>query len=135
MNELYVKSILAGIMFGIWPLLMNRSGLSGNVSSAVFSAIVFLGILPFAVMTSGATLATANWVMVIVAGCLGAIGLLFFNGMLARATSQNVGSLFVTMLVVQISLPALYQVVILGQVSPRKIAGFLAAVLTAILLV
>ncbi len=48
MGELQFKAIVAGVFFGIWPLLMNKSGLSGNVSSAVFGLGVLMIVAPFA---------------------------------------------------------------------------------------
>ena len=86
MNELQAKAVLAGVFFGIWPLLINRSGLNGNIGSACFSAAALIGVLPFALYSSGFTIPTANWTMVALAGFFGALGLLSFNGMLAGAS-------------------------------------------------
>jgi hypothetical protein len=61
MNELQIKAVLAGVFFGIRPLLMNRSGLNGNVSSAVFSLACLVGTMPFALRSMGNSLMTANW--------------------------------------------------------------------------
>lgn len=130
--ELQIKALLAGVFFGIWPLLMNRSGLPGSVSSAVFSGVVFLFVVPFALKGGVATL-DANWVMAIGAGVVAAVGVLQFNGMLAKAIPQNVGTLFVLMIVVQVAIPAIYQVVMTG-LTVTKAAGFLAAIVAAILL-
>ncbi|HWY75912.1 MAG TPA: hypothetical protein VN281_09865 [Verrucomicrobiae bacterium] len=135
MNELQIKAILAGLAFGIWPLVMNRSGLVGNVSSMAFGLIATLGVLPFALRSMGGSFPTANWTAVVIAGLIGACGLLFFNGMLAKATPQNVGLMFVTMIVVQTAIPALYQVVMNGELSLRKAAGFALAFASAYLLV
>lgn len=134
MNELQIRAVLAGVLFGIWPLLMNRSGLNGNVSSAVFSLACLAGTLPFALWSMGNSLATANWPIIAVAGVLGALGLLFFNGMLAKATSEKVGTLIVLAIVAQISIPALYQVVTNGGLTVSRGIGFAAAVLAAFLL-
>ncbi|MGE5297781.1 MAG: hypothetical protein ACM3KM_01310 [Acidobacteriaceae bacterium] len=111
---------------------MNRSGLPGSVSSAVFSGVVFLFVVPFALKGGVATL-DANWVMAIGAGVVAAVGVLQFNGMLAKAIPQNVGTLFVLMIVVQVAIPAIYQVVMTG-LTVTKAAGFLAAIVAAILL-
>lgn len=48
MNELHVRAFLAGVFFGLWPLFMNRSGLTGNISAAVFTVGVFVIVSPFA---------------------------------------------------------------------------------------
>jgi len=134
MNELWVKAVLAGAFFGIWPLFMNRSGLSGNVSSAMFSMVAFIGVLPFALHSSGFTIPTANWTMVAIAGFCGALGLLSFNSMLAGASVQNVGTLFVLMTVVQVVVAASYLTVMSGHLSLEKAGGFVAAAVAAYLL-
>lgn len=135
MDSLQVKAILAGIFFGAWPLLMNRSGLSGNVSSVMFCLLVLIGVTPFAIYSNGFTIPTANWTLVILAGFFGAIGLLSFNGMLASASPQNVGTLFVLMIVVQTAVPALYQTIMSGGFPPiDKACGYAAAAVAAYLL-
>ena len=134
MNKLQIFSVLAGICFGIWPLFMNRSGLTGNVSSAAFCLVALIGVLPFAIKSGSNSLATASWLMVVLAGLFGALGLLFFNGMLAKASMKTVGSLFVLMTVVQIAIPAIYQVIITGRLPLGKLTGFIAAVIAALLL-
>ncbi|OGG48493.1 hypothetical protein A3G63_01510 [Candidatus Kaiserbacteria bacterium RIFCSPLOWO2_12_FULL_52_8] len=133
MDSLVVKAVLAGIFFGIWPLLMNRSGISGNSSAMVFSAVILVCVSPLAIATGGVT-ATANWWMAIGAGVSGAIGLLFFNSMLSRTTPQEVSALFVLAIVVQVAVPALYQIFIIEQITATKGVGFLLAAIGAALL-
>lgn len=134
MNELHVRALLAGLFFGMWPLFMNRSGLSGNISALAFTVGVLVIVSPFALYELRSTSTDVTWMMVVVACVAGAFGLLAFNGMLAKASSQTVGSLFVMMLVVQIATPALYQVVNDGGFTTTKAVGFAAAILAAFLL-
>ncbi len=133
MDNLYVKAVLAGLLFGVWPLFINKSGLNGNVVSFIISSIVLLSAFPFAFGGMG-NISGTNWVVLIGAGILGATGMLLFNGMLAKATPQNVSSLFVLMLVVQIIPPAVYQVTI-GGMTAMKGFGFAFAMIAAILLI
>ncbi len=109
MSDLQVKAIMAGLFFGFWPLFMNKSGLKGNISSAAFCMIALMTIVPFAVGDIGA-LQNTRWLMLVVAGIFGGIGLLFFNGMLSKAMPEKVGSLFIIMLVAQMIPPAIYQI-------------------------
>lgn len=133
--SLQMKAVLAGVFFGIWPLLMNRSGLTGNVSSACFSAVTLMFVLPFALSSSGFAIPTANWTMVAAAGFIGALGLLSFNGMLAGASLQEVGTLFVLMTVVQITVAAFYQTIMAGGIPPlEKVGGYTLAAASAYLL-
>ena len=99
MESLEIKSVIAGILFGIWPLFMNRSGLSGNLGTFVFAAVVLLCVFPFAV-SSLQNIGTAHWMWAIAAGIFGSLGLLAFNSVLSKATPQNVGILIVLMIIV-----------------------------------
>jgi hypothetical protein len=133
MNDLKIRAMLAGLSFGLWPLFMNRSRLNGNMSSLAFGAVATIVVLPFALRSLRGA-AAADWNMVMIAGVLGACGLLFFNAVLAKASPTEVGRLFVLMVVVQISIPALYQVILNRHLSIGTACGFAAAVLAACLL-
>jgi len=132
MTELQTKAILAGLFFGVWPLLMNRSGLTGNVSSAVFSGVVFLGVLPLALYNLNTTsLMQANWKFALLAGIAGTIGILAFNGGLAKSTPETVSTFLVLMIVVQVVVPAVYQVILNGGINSAKLIGFVSASVAA----
>ena len=135
MSELHLRAVLAGVFFGIWPLLMNRSGLTGNVSSAVFALGALIVVSPFALYEFSGVTTSVVWTMVVGACIFGGLGLLAFNGMLSKATPETVGSLFVVMIVVQVATPALYQVINGGGLTVSKAIGFAAAILAALLLV
>ena len=135
MSELQLKALLAGIAWGIWPLFMAKSGVSGNISSTVFSIVVVIGVLPFALSNMGNSMAGANWTMVVISGLISAGGLLLFNGMLAGSTQHNVGTLIVIMTLAQTAVPALYQVFSDGRLSVTRGIGFVAAFVAAILLI
>src|SRR3989338_155005 len=163
MGELQVRGMITGILFGLWPLFMNRSGLNANISAVAFSATALVVILPVAFVSNGSSLMNIKWMVVI--GCLftaffiaasvaivnssstadviwkmvvaavisGALGLLVFTSMLEKATPQNVSYLFVLMMIFQITVPAVWHIIMNG-LTVSKIIGFLAAVLAAILL-
>lgn len=131
MNDLQIRAVLAGFFFGIWPLLLNRSRLSGDVSSAVFTFFALITVLPLALRGMSHSLANANWGMAISAGFFAGLALLAFNGMLAKAPHENVGALVILMIVVQIAVPALYQVVITRRLTGPSSIGFAAAVAAA----
>ncbi len=137
MDSLSIKAMLAGLFFGLWPILMNRSGLGGNVSSLVFTSMVLLIVAPFAIasiMGNGTSFSSVNWAIAVASAVAGAVGLLVFNSMLAKATPQAVGTLFVLMIVVQTMVPAIYQTLITGTLSLPRAAGFLMAIGAAFLL-
>lgn len=135
MTELHVRALLAGLFFGIWPLLMNRSGLTGNVSSGAFAFGVLVLVLPFTLHEfANIPVIRGDWKVVVGASVCGAVGVLLFNGLLSKTTPQMVSSLFILMLVVQIVTPALYDVVVNGRLTIPKGVGFAAAILAALLL-
>lgn len=136
MSELQLKAALAGALLGLWPLFMNRSGLSGTFGAAIVTALSLAVILP-AVWTEReaglATLSGAQWWAVLAAGLTSGLGLLVFNGMIASASPAVIGGLFLLMLVVQASVPAIYAMVV-GGPTIRRALGLLAAGLAIVLL-
>lgn len=131
--ELTIRTLIAGLAFGAWPLLMNRSGLSGNFSVIVFGAIMLVCVSPFAFWQVG-DLSSVIWKMAIAASVVGAVGMMSFNGMLAKATPQQVGSLFVVMIMIQTAVPAIYSLMMNGGLTIAKSVGFLCAAVAAVLL-
>lgn len=133
MESLEIKSAIAGILFGIWPLIMNRSGLSGNLGTFIFALVVLLCVFPFAA-GSLQNIGKAHWIFAIPAGIVGAFGLLLFNSVLSKATPQNVGVLIVLMIIVQTIIPAIYQAIMSGGMPFTKIAGLVLAAAAFLLL-
>jgi hypothetical protein len=133
LESLEIKSIIAGVLFGIWPLLMNRSGLSGNLSTFVFAAVVLLCVFPFSAGNLSA-IGNAKWIWAIGAGIFGAFGLLSFNSVLSKAAPQTVGIFVVLMIIVQTIVPAVYQTIMNGGLPFSKIIGFVLAAVAAVLL-
>lgn len=132
MNTLWTKAIISGIFFGVWPLLMNRSGLSGNVASLTYTFMVLVCVLLYS-LTQPFEISSAHWVYAIGAGILGTVGLLFFNDIIAKAVPQNLGLLIVLMLIAQTVPPAIYQIIQSG-ISFQKALGFLFAIVSIVLL-
>ena len=134
MNSLELKSIIAGVLFGIWPLVMNRSGLAGNLATFVFASVVLICVFPFAVGNLS-DIGNSYWVWAVAAGVFAAVGLLLFNSVLSKATPQSVGTFFVLMIIIQTVVPAVYQVIMNGEISFTKLAGFVLAAVASFLLI
>jgi hypothetical protein len=134
MNEQSLKSIIAGVFFGIWPLLLNRSGLNGNIATLVYVFVVLVCVIPFS-LTRLVEISSAHWIYVVGAGIFGAIGLLLFNDVVAKATVKNIGLLFVLMLIAQTVVPAAYQSFVSDGISFQRLLGYLFAIISAILLI
>ncbi len=133
MDNLQLKAVIAGICFGLHPLLLNRGGLSGNLLSAVYALIVFIFVLPFG-LGEIRNLSHANWLMLFGAGAICATGTLFYTGYLAKASPTNVGLLIVLMIVMQTVVTAIYQAIMDKGVSLTKLCGFVLAAAAIVLL-
>jgi hypothetical protein len=129
-----VKMAVAGLLFGAWPLLMNRSGLSGATSTVALTLIVLLLALPFA-LQQGISPTGTNWWFGMGAGFCAALGYLAFNSGVASASPAVVGRLVIIMIVIQMAVPAAYQAAMIGHLTTRIGIGFIAAVVAAILLI
>ena len=136
MRDLYFYSISSGVLFGIWPLLMNKSGLDGFASAAILGGISFITMLPVA-FASGQmqqVSITPQLGFVLVSGIMSGVGVLLFNTMLAKVSTREVGAMILIMIMVQISIPAIYQMVQSGEFSPKEIGGIACAFTAAYLL-
>jgi len=126
-------ALLSGVAFGIWPMLANRSGMQGNPLSLCLLGVALLLNAPFA-LKQGVNLPNLQGtIFMIGAGLLMGTGMLFFNGMLAKVSRAQVASMFILMMVVQIAVPAVWQL-LNGNMNPKQLAGIAAAVVAAILL-
>ena len=135
MTELDYRAVAAGLFFGFWPLLMQRSMLPGNVSAWVFGAVSLAVVTPFAFKEIGSVpFHEVRWIFGILAGVSGGIGILAFNGGLPKTTSATVSDYFVVMMVVQISVPAIYNILVTGRVTPSKLIGYAFAGIAAYIL-
>jgi hypothetical protein len=133
MSEYLVKVIIAGVLFGFWPLLIGKSGLSTGTATALFSATSFLVVTSFAIM-NGVNFSGGKWWWAIIAGSMAALGVLAFNDVMIKAKPTVAPMMFVIMLVIQVTVPAAYHVAANQQFSPKTIVGFIAAIIACILL-
>jgi len=128
-----ILAVLAGISFGIYPLLANRSQMQGNPLSL---SLLLMGVVlcaPFA-LKQGIHLPNQSGLMFLVsAGAFFGLGMLFFTGMLSKASTTQVASMFILMTVVQIAVPVVWQV-FSGNVDVKQLAGIAAAGLAVYLL-
>ncbi len=131
----WIQSILSGLLFGAWPLFMNRSGLSGYVSAMVFAGSVLVFTLPFGVWElCNAPVSDVRWKAVLGAGVCGGLGVLCFNSMLAKADKSQVGTYLIIMILVQIAVPAVNDMFVNEKVSAVKILGIGLAIVSAFLI-
>ena len=139
MENASVKAMIAGFLFGAWPLVMNKGGLRGNLASLVIGIVTVCWVFPFAVLGGSFPLPTGTkWGYVILASMLGSLGLVVFTSVLEKAPLEKAGSLVTLTVIVQITVASLYSLTKaaqLGQgISSQKVLGFFFAALAAYLL-
>ena len=130
MSQTQIQAVLAGVAFGLWPLLYQRGGLHWTTGQLIMTAVTLAIVVPFAV-AHGAVPVTKQWWFVVASGVIVTMGLISFNDMLQRSTEKQVGALFVLTIVVQIVTPAIYHMVQNGEFSSVKALGFTFAVAAA----
>ncbi|QQS22760.1 hypothetical protein IPM19_03980 [bacterium] len=119
-----VAAIVTGFLFAWWPLMMQRTNLSSFWQGAVFSAFVTVSMVIPAVLNGTASWQNADWKFAIIAGVSGALGMVVFTSMLSSSTPIEIGPLLTTMLITQVAVAAIYHAVVNGEVSSKKIVGF-----------
>lgn len=135
--ELQLKVIFAGIMFGAWPLIMNRSGLGGHLMLIVLSVIIIAMVLPFLLFESP-TLMGVDWKVAVAASVVAGMGMLGFSDVLAKASPREIGLLYMLLLLAQFAFPVVYHVLhqwwVGDTITLKQAAGITTAVLAALLL-
>lgn len=131
-NELLVRAIVSGVMFGVWPLVLSRSGLNGNVSTAIIAVIGLTIVSTFAVRDfDPVKFLESRWLLWLLAGVLAGCAIMIFNGGLAVA-GDDVAMFFVVNLIMQITVTAIYDAFVKGP-SASKIVGFILVGIAAYL--
>ena len=131
--ELNLKLIVAGVVFGLWPLVLNRTGVGGNTATAILTAIICLMALPFA-LRSGIPSQGVAWGLLIVCGLLWGFGTLLYNDVLVRAPKEVLGTSIILMLVMQAVAPVLYHVTVNAGVTLKQAIGIGAAFVAVVML-
>jgi hypothetical protein len=134
MDGINLKAVAAGICFGIWPLLMNKSGLNSAEASAALSLFLLAVVSPFLLINGLPQLSAVRWELALPACLFDALGLLALNSLLSSASGTEAGRAFVIVTVVQVAIPAMYLAVLAGGLTLRSVTGLAAAVIAVYLL-
>lgn len=132
MNERALLSAVAGICFGLWPLVMNRLRLDPFVTVIIFLAGSLIIASPVAFFANWSGISGGQLKIAAVACAISAVGTICFNRMLATTTVGEVANMLLLMLVVQVAVPA--AVLLRNGASMRQVAGLGAAVVAIVLL-
>jgi drug/metabolite transporter (DMT)-like permease len=132
MNERSLLSAVAGICFGLWPLVMNRVRLDPFVTVIVFLAGSLLFAMPAAFIGNWSGITGHQLRIAAIACAISAVGTISFNRMLATTPVADVANMFLLMLVVQVAVLA--AVLLRTGASARQIGGLAAAGIAIVLL-
>lgn len=136
LRNVYVEVILAGIAAGAWPLVMQRSGLIG-APVALLCGLIALIAATILIMASGGMQGQSQpiiWWIALGAGLLSALPFLLLGDVIGRTSATSLSTLYVLLLLVQISIPAIFYIVINHGVTLKQGIGFLLAIVAALLL-
>lgn len=125
-------TILAGLLFGVWPIFMNKSGLSGTNAAAAFAVVCSCIVVPAAVY-NGISISGSRPGFAIAAGITAGIALLIFNKVLASTPAQDLSPLFVVLLVAQLVPSVVHYLTENGSMPTMKILGIVLAIAAAVL--
>lgn len=135
LRNVYVEVIIAGIAAGAWPLVMQRSGLIG-APVALLCGLVALVTATVLIFASGGAQAQSQptiWWIALVAGLLSALPFLILGDVIGRVSSTSLSTLYIILLIVQISIPAIFYAVVHG-INLKQGIGFILAIAAALLL-
>lgn len=132
MNERAILSAVAGLCFGLYPIVLNRARLDPMLTIVLYLAGTLLIVSPLVFYANWSSLTVAQLRVGALACVFGAIATVCFNRMLATTPGTDVPNMFLLMLVCQVAVPA---ALLLRQgASRRQIAGLTAAAIAVVLL-
>jgi hypothetical protein len=122
-----LMTVLAGICFAIWPMVLQTSKLKGGLASVIFSFIVGAMIIPVVMFQGGFVVAGTLWSRVVIACVFGAAGLALFNTAMAQVKPLQAATLIVIVNVTQAAAIAAYSVYSNSAITSTQMIGFLFA--------
>ena len=132
MSERALLSAVAGICFGLWPLVMNRVRLDPFATVIIFLVGSLLFASPAAFFGNWSGITGGQLRVAAIACAISAVGTICFNRMLATTTVGDVANMLLLMLVVQVAVPA--AVLLRNGASARQVTWLAAAAIVIVLL-
>lgn len=132
MSSGLLLTIIAGLLFGVWPIFMNMSRMSGTNAAAAFTIVCFCVVMPVAVY-NGITISGARLGFAIAAGVTAGVALIMFNYVLASTPPQDLAPLFVVLLVAQLVASVVHYLMENGSMTPMKTIGLVLVITGAVL--
>jgi uncharacterized membrane protein len=132
------RPLLCGLFFGIYPILANRSKLSSGVMLLILGLVIPLFALVLFLQNGVASYKAATISqlgLMVVSGCLSALGLIFMFRYLASTPTEKAGGLVIVMVVTQVVITWLTSLFFARSLpSGRQVVGVVCAAITIYLL-
>jgi hypothetical protein len=129
---------LAGICFGIYPLLMKRCGLTPITQALILglvSTFVVFSVFIFDARENTKGIFSTLVILAIMAAILNGIGWIFFLRAINLVTKQDVAKTVLSIIIIQLITNEVGGMLLLGSVMTiKKILGFIFGVITIVLL-
>jgi hypothetical protein len=132
-------------VLGAVPFALAETGLMGMARASIVTVVataIMVAVTLMVIRLNGTSLAAVLtsvglgqviWKYALLAGAIGASGMLFFNAMIAASPDAKVGTYCFTTIMVQVTSVALYALVREGAFSVVKVSGIVVTVCGIIL--
>lgn len=126
-----VEDILIGICFGLWPFIMNKSGLDSRFTPVLTYSVPLLIALIRLYMSNSRLVGINNKAIAIgfISALVCAIGVLKFFDLLNKS-QKDLSISFIIITLIQVSIPVLINIVVSGELTLNKTVGFLCVFLS-----
>jgi drug/metabolite transporter (DMT)-like permease len=136
-NQTVVLSVIAGIAFGLWPMLMRKGNVGGLMQSLILSSFTVITVVVLNILYPPQAL-NVKPLFAIAGGIVATIGVVFYTTALSKANELkiNLSTIVLLQIIMQVMVPVLFQVILDGVgISKEKLAGIFFGVLAIICLV
>jgi len=135
MNKTLIFALTAGLSFGIWPIIMQRSGLNGYMQAFIFSVTLML-MTSVPAMTDYGEVKSVKWSLAIIASVIAGFGTMFYTSSIARAFSmkQSLAMVILAQILVQTMVPVIIEAVQTKSIGMQRVIGCMLAITSLVFL-
>lgn len=137
--DVLLYCILTAFCFGTWPIIMKTTGLKPNLAAFILTTITMVIVsTPFIIDFHQLKIPENNLVkkalmIAIMAGLLNGVGTILFQKVIAA--TQDMSKAYIIILISQLPVAAISSIIFLHEpITIKKLAGFVAAIITILLL-
>lgn len=132
-----VMSLLAGLAFGLWPILMRKGNVEGVMQSLLLSSFSVFAVVVFHLWSPPQT-SGIKPIYAIAGAIVATVGIFLYTIALSKAveSKMTISTVVLLQIIVQAMVPVLCQIILEGVgISKVKIAGLIFSLIAMICLV